>query len=107
MVVAAPDHDLRVGAVADAVADDVAVAEIEYAAVDRLQLTGRDKRRVDGRIGRGGDGQLVAEDADGRAFTREVENAVIGHVDHRRFVGRRPEIDGETGSGSCRERVWP
>src|SRR3546814_6885725 len=30
MVVAAPDHDLRVGAVADAVADDAAVAEIEF-----------------------------------------------------------------------------
>src|SRR3546814_4343854 len=74
MVVAAPDHDLRVGAVADAVADDAAVAEIEYAAVDRLQLTGRDQRRVDGRIGRGGDGQLVAEDADGRAFTRSEEH---------------------------------
>src|SRR3546814_18161650 len=49
MVVAAPDHDLRVGAVADAVADDAAVAEIEYAAVDRLKLPGRDQRRATGR----------------------------------------------------------
>src|SRR3546814_12634726 len=63
MVISAAGDDLRIAAVADAVADDPPAGEVEHAARDRLQLARRDQRIVHRRVTLRRDGQLVIEDA--------------------------------------------
>src|SRR3546814_2036063 len=92
MVISAAGDDLRIAAVADAVADDPPAGEVEHAARDRLQLALRDQRIVHRRVTLRRDGQLVIEDAARGAFARQVETHMIGQIDDRRVIGLRAEI---------------
>src|SRR3546814_15205803 len=80
MVISAAGDDLRIAAVADAVADDPPAGEVEHAARDRLQLARRAQRIVHRRVTLRRDGQLVIEDDAPGALPRQGENPISGPV---------------------------
>ncbi|MCY1172408.1 hypothetical protein D9M73_125430 [compost metagenome] len=93
MIIAAAEHDLRIGAVAYAILQHAPVREIKHAARDGLQHAGRDQLRVDGRVTGGGDSQPVLQGTLRRAIPSEIEDRVVGEVDDRRRVAGRIIVD--------------
>jgi len=88
VIVAAAMAHLLIAAVANARTDRLRRPKVEWRPLDTAQLTGRNQRRIHGRVAIGIQGQLVPHDVRAARLSREVEVAVIRDVDDRRLIGR-------------------
>src|ERR1700712_5723999 len=77
MVVALSEADLFIAPVADAVGDNTGPSKIENGVYDRPALVRWNEHRIDRRICRGGNSQLVKGRAIRRPLTREVKYTMI------------------------------
>src|SRR5580698_2858199 len=82
VVIAAAGHDLRIMSVTNAIIDRSAASEVENRTTHAAQFTRRNEPRVDRRVVARGNGESLSLQALHGAFTRQVEDAVIGEVDH-------------------------
>ena len=87
MIVSAARHDLGIPSVADVLTDDPPVREVEHRAGNGLQRTGRNQRRIHRGVVAGGNSEALVEHAVYRAFAGQVEDGMIGEIDHRGGIG--------------------